>query len=269
MGSVTTKFELVDLFRKLGINKGDDVMVHSSMKSLGFTVNGAVDVIDALIECVDLDRGTILMPTHTGQLTDPIGWKNHEIPKELVEIVRNSMNPFDEKLTPVRGRGIIAETLLSYPEARRSSHPLNSVGVIGKESNFYTSTHEFDEPEGVESPIGKLYKRNGAVIGIGVGIDRFTAIHLAEYIADVEYLYKENPVVLFNRKNGVNCFKRIEKYPNDSVNFVKVLPVLRDNNLIKEMQFKNGVMTYLKLMPVIDCVVKLLDENPYFLVESG
>jgi len=215
-----------------------------------------------------LDKGTIMMPAHTGQLTNPAGWERPAIPEELVEVVRNSMSLFDKKTTLVRGRGAIAEAFLSYPGVKRSEHPLNSVSAIGKKAGFYTSSHNFDEPEGMDSPIGKLYENNGAIIGIGVSVDKFTAIHLAEYIADVEYLYKNNPSVLFERKDGINCFKRIEKYPGDSDNFVKVLPILRDDNLIKEIRFKGGVMTYFKLRPVIDRIVKLLDENPYFLVES-
>ena len=269
MNFVTTKSELVELFHELGLGKGDEVMVHSSMKSLGFVVNGAIDVIDALIECVNSSKGTILMPTHTGQLTDPAYWKNPKIAKESVEIVRNSIKPFDKKLTPVRGRGVVAETLLSYPKARRSDHPLNSVGAMGRSSEFYTNSHKFDEPEGIDSPIGKLYQRNGSILGIGVGFDKFTAIHLAEYIVDVEYLYKENPIVLSGCKDGVNYFECIKKYPNNSDNFIKLLPTLRDNNLIKEVSFKNGVMTYFKLKPIVDHIVVLLDKNPYFLVESS
>jgi aminoglycoside 3-N-acetyltransferase len=269
MSLVTTKSELVELFHELGVSKGDEIMVHSSMKSLGFVINGAIDVIDALIECVDLSKGTILMPTHTGQLTDPAYWKNPKIAKESVEMVRNSIKPFDKKLTPVRGRGVVAETLLSYPKVMRSDHPLNSVGAIGRSADFYTNSHKFDEPEGIDSPIGKLYQRNGSILGIGVGFDKFTAIHLAEYIVDVEYLYKENPIVLSGCKDGVNYFECIKKYPNNSDNFIKVLPILRDNNLIKEVSFKNGIMTYFRLKPVVDHIVELLDRDPYFLVESS
>ena len=73
---VTAKEDLLQLFCQLGLNITDDVMVHSSMRSLGYVVNGAVDVIDALITVVGLDEGTILMPAHTGQLSDPSGWSS-------------------------------------------------------------------------------------------------------------------------------------------------------------------------------------------------
>ena len=256
------------MFKRLGLESGTDVMVHSSMKSLGYVVNGALDVIDALIDTIGVN-GTILMPAHTGQLTDPSKWNNPPVPKDHIKAIKENIDPFNKVLTPVRFRGIIPSTFLFYPKVERSDHPLNSVGALGKLGKYYTNEHDFDEPEGIDSPIGQLYQRNGIILGIGVGVDKFTAIHLAEYIADVEYLYKENPIVLSGCKDGVNYFERIKKYPNSSDNFIKILPTLRDNNLIKEVPFKSGVITCFKLKPTVDHIVALLDKNPYFLVESS
>ena len=64
---VTNKVELVKLFHRLELSEGDNVMVHFSMISLGVWVIGAVDVAEALIECIGLDKDTILMPVHSGQ----------------------------------------------------------------------------------------------------------------------------------------------------------------------------------------------------------
>ena len=266
MSIVTTKDELLSLFSDLGLKTGDDIMVHSSMRTLGHVVNGALDVIDALVECVDINKGTILMPSHTGQLTDPSEWTNPPLSKEHVDILTSSMLPFDKKITPIRGRGIVSETFLSYPGIRRSEHPLNSVSALGKRSSFYTNNHDFDEPEGINSPVGKLYKNNGNILGIGV--NRFTAIHLAEYIADVDYLINGNPSVLYKRKNGRNIFKQIKKYPGSSDNFNKVLPILRGENLINEKNFKLGTMTYFTIRPVIDCIVDLLKSDPKLLIRG-
>tara|TARA_B110000037_G_scaffold217813_1_gene279601 strand:+ start:285 stop:1082 length:798 start_codon:yes stop_codon:yes gene_type:complete len=263
---VTAKEDLLQLFCQLGLNITDDVMVHSSMRSLGYVVNGAVDVIDALITVVGLDEGTILMPAHTGQLSDPSGWSSPPLEKESIAIVKEKMNPLDLKLTPVRGRGVIAQSFLSYAGVKRSDHPLNSVSALGKRASFYTSSHSFDEPEGLDSPIGRLYENNGKVLGIGVGVPRFTAIHLAEYIADVAYLKVDNPSVLFKRENQKNIFKRIKKYPGESDRFTNILPILRKQQLITELEFNGHVMTSLSIKPAIDCIVNTLDKNPLFLI---
>ncbi|MDG2072931.1 MAG: AAC(3) family N-acetyltransferase [Pseudomonadales bacterium] len=63
-----------------------------------------------------------------------------------------------------------------------------------------------DEPEGLESPTERLYENNGKVLGNGVGVSPFTAIHLAEWIANLEYLSLNKPGVLFKRQNQKNIF---------------------------------------------------------------
>ncbi|MDB4188277.1 AAC(3) family N-acetyltransferase [bacterium] len=263
---VTVKEDLIQLFRKLGLKTTDDVMVHSSMRSLGHVVNGAVDVIDALTMTVGLDKGTILMPAHTGQLTDPSDWTCPPLDKKSIAVVKEKMNPLDLKLTPVRGRGVVAQSFLSFAGVKRSSHPLNSVSALGKRASFYTDSHDFDEPEGLDSPIGKLYENNGKVLGIGVGVSRFTAIHLAEYIADLDYLKVDNPSVLFKRENQKNIFKRIKKYPGESDRFTNILPILRKRKLITELEYNGHVMTCLSIKPVIDCIVNKLKKNSLFLI---
>ena len=263
---LTSKEDLVNLFKDLGINISDDVMVHCSLKSLGNVINGPLDVIDALLEVVDINKGTILMPAHSGQITDPRDWKNPPLSKKDVDVVRAKMKPFDKDITPSRGRGIVAQTFLSYKNVNRSNHPLNSVSALGKKADLYTTYHDFDEPEGISSPIGRLYSNNGKVLGIGVGVNSFTAIHLAEYIAEVNYLKNNNPSVLFERKNGKNLFRKIKRYPGNSDKFINVLPMLREKKLIKEINFNNDIMTIISIKPVVDRIVEILRENPKFLV---
>ena len=72
---IYTKKDLIRIFRKIGIDKGMNLIVHSSLSSLGYVVNGANDVIDALLETIGKD-GTLMMPSHTGDKTDPADWKN-------------------------------------------------------------------------------------------------------------------------------------------------------------------------------------------------
>jgi aminoglycoside 3-N-acetyltransferase len=265
---VTTKKELIIAFKDIGLHTGTDLMVHSSLKSLGYVVNGASEVIDAIIECIGINQGTLLMPTHTGQLTDPSFWKKPVFTPSQARVIKENMLPFDKEKTQVRGRGILSTTLLTYPLVERSNHPLNSVGALGKKAKFYTEEHDFDSPEGINSPIGKLYQANGKVLGIGVGVNRFTSIHLAEYLMDLDYLYKDNPVVLYENKEGENIFNRIKKYPGDSENFNKILPTLREKKIIFEKKFKLGVLTCFSIKPVIDAIVELLQENPDFLIKE-
>tara|TARA_B100001964_G_C14145202_1_gene559352 strand:+ start:827 stop:1108 length:282 start_codon:yes stop_codon:yes gene_type:complete len=86
--SISTKKNLIKLFKRLGLNKGDNVIVHSSMKTLGTIVNGAIDVVESLIETVGKQKGTILMPSHSGQMTDPIFGKTLSYQKNIYIFIK-------------------------------------------------------------------------------------------------------------------------------------------------------------------------------------
>lgn len=55
------KQDLINGFCKAGINKGDEIEVHSSLSSFGYVDGGAETVISALKETVG-DNGSIFMP---------------------------------------------------------------------------------------------------------------------------------------------------------------------------------------------------------------
>ncbi len=55
------KQDLINDFCKAGINKGDEIEVHSSLSSFGYVDGGAENVISALKEAVG-DNGSIFMP---------------------------------------------------------------------------------------------------------------------------------------------------------------------------------------------------------------
>lgn len=55
------KQDLMNGFCKAGINKGDEIEVHSSLSSFGYVDGGAENVISALKEAVG-DNGSIFMP---------------------------------------------------------------------------------------------------------------------------------------------------------------------------------------------------------------
>ena len=256
---ITTKKDLIDIFYKLGLRSNIHVMVHSSLSSLGYVVNGAEDVIGALLEVIG-KNGTLMMPAHTGQLTDPADWKNPSIEPDQINIVRENLKPF-WKYTPIRNRGIIPETFLTYISIRRSKHPLNSVIAQGFYADYFTREHLLHESEGLKSPIGKFYNSRGYILLLGVTLARCTAIHLAEFIADVPYLKQSNVKVL----TGANEFTRLEKYPSNSEYFDKVRKDAPD--LFTVLPFRNSELIFFPIHPVVDFVVSKLCEDEMYLMK--
>ncbi len=178
-GPFTVKSLAFDL-RNLGLLAGDTVIVHSSLSSIGYVVGGAQAVVLALLEVIGTD-GTLVVPTHSGDLSDPSGWENPPVPEAWWSVIRESMPAFDDKLTPTRKMGAIPEVVRRLPGALRSDHPALSFCAVGPNAEVITSGHELAFGFGEASPLARLYDHNARVLLLGVGHDRNTSLHLAEY----------------------------------------------------------------------------------------
>ena len=180
---VTVERTIADL-RALGVDSGT-VLVHSSLSALGWVSGGPPAVVDALMEAVTPD-GTLVMPTHTTQYTDPSYWEAPPVPDDWVEEIRTSRPPYRPAVTPTRGMGAIPECFRTYPDVRRSRHPTYSFAAWGADAEFVVGDHEFDHGLGEGSPLARVYDRDGIVLMLGTGFDTNTSLHLAEHRADRE-----------------------------------------------------------------------------------
>jgi len=168
---------------ELGVTPGMVLLVHSSLSSLGFVSGGPVAVILAFEEVLG-PEGTLIMPTHSGDLTDPEKWENPPVPVEWHEIIRQTMPAYDPDLTPTRKMGKISETFRKHPGSLRSSHPHMSFAALGKQAEIITKDHDLDFALGENSPLARIYDLKGWILLMGVGHDNNTSLHLAEVRAE-------------------------------------------------------------------------------------
>jgi aminoglycoside 3-N-acetyltransferase len=157
------------------------VMVHTSLRSFGEPINGGPDaVLDAL-----LSRGcTVLVPS----FTEP---QFGVVPPHSMRPLRNGVDyavlPEETAIKGAAytvdcglinsGMGAVPTRLIARTGVRRGRHPLNSFAALGPRSSELIDSQA---PTDVYAPIRALMELRGAVLLIGVGLNRMTALHLAE-----------------------------------------------------------------------------------------
>lgn len=178
-----TAATLAEDLRALGVREGSVVMAHASLSALGFVVGGAEAVVDALRSAVG-PTGTIVVPTHSGQLSDPAGWENPPVPADWIRTIRDHLPAFDPARTATRSMGAVPEALLRLPDSVRSAHPHVSIAASGPHAFAIIEPHDLAPAMGVGSPLSRLVDLEVDVVLLGVGHANNTLLHLCEYLAE-------------------------------------------------------------------------------------
>ena len=169
-GKIITKADLIHAFQAIGIEKGDVLLVHSSLSAIGYVENGPKDVVDALLEAIGAD-GHLLMP-------------NSPNASFQLDYIRQ-LDLFDVKNSP-SALGAISEWFRKLPNAERSAHPTEPVSCIGPEANWFVSDH-FGQltPYNSNSPFSKVIQRKGKILYLGVSLSNAgTNLHTLEDAVD-------------------------------------------------------------------------------------
>ena len=170
-----------DLVR-LGVANGMTLIVHSSLRSIGWVDGGAAAVVRALLESVGAG-GTLVMPCATPDCADPATWTHRKVPEERLSEARDGLSSFDPRTTPT-SMGAVPETFRTWPHALRSNHPLESICALGPAASAITRDHPLAFSEGEGGPFGRLHELGSWILLIGVGFNRCTALHFAESLVE-------------------------------------------------------------------------------------
>jgi len=177
-----TKKEISGAILQLGL-KDKCVCLHSSMKSFGDEVKGgADDIIDSF-----LDNGcTLLVPTFSYNyiLRPPENSRpaqnGYDYDNPLPDWGRDLVFLPENDGLSKSDMGAIPSAVLEYEERIRGNHPICSFTAIGP---YAKELVKGQAPMDVYAPLRELALFHGFILLMGVGLNRMTAIHLAEQMA--------------------------------------------------------------------------------------
>jgi len=176
-----TRSTLVTHLRKLGVSAGDTIILHASVKAIGWIVGGPDVVIQALLDVLG-PQGTLMMY---------VGWEDSPYdlakwPKDLQQAYLEECPPFDPATSRAyRKWSILTEYLRTWPGAFRSSNPEASCTAVGARAGWITENHPLQYGYGPGSPLAKLCEAKGKVLLLGAPFNTITLLHYAEHIANV------------------------------------------------------------------------------------
>lgn len=255
---VTRKSISEDL-KNLGIEKGDTLLVHSSLSSLGWVCGGAQAVTMALIDAVG-EEGTLVMPTHSGDWSDPVEWGNPPVPEKWHEIIRDNMPAYDPDLTPTRGMGEIPELFRTLPNALRSNHPLVSFSATGKFKEKVTENHSLTPQLGMESPLGILYNlEKTKVLLLGAGYDSCTSFHVGETLIGDKISKSRTGSAIYEK--GERVWKWFDDYEYNSDDFLELGKAFESKYKVRKKLVGNAECRLFSLKEAVDFSKEWLLEN--------
>jgi aminoglycoside 3-N-acetyltransferase len=236
------------------------LLVHSSLSALGWVCGGSVAVILAL-ESVLGPRGTLVMPTHSGHLSDPADWENPPVPQAWWGLIRQTMPAYDPDLTPTRGTGAVPECFRKQKGVRRSLHPQVSFSAWGAQTAATIEGHSLDFGLGEDSPLARLYELEGSVLLLGVGHENNTSLHLAEYRANYPSKRVKKcgaPVLVKGHRKWVE-FQDIEL---DETDFGEIGECFaRETGLVRQGRVACATALLVPQRPLVDYAVQWVERN--------
>lgn len=167
----------------LGINKGDTVLVHSSLRSLGGA--SPEEVINGLLLALGED-GTLVFPALSYMHCNP------------------SKPTFDYYKTPSNVGALPEFFRTSVEGVVRSLCPTHSCCAVGKNADYIVSGHILDNtPCGENSPFRRLMQLGGKILFIGCGMRPNTSMHAVEELSCPDYLFGDDASYTITDRDGV------------------------------------------------------------------
>lgn len=236
--------------RQVGVSQGDGLLIHSSIQMLGKPTCG-VPAYVSVIQKLTTDTGTLVVPAFT-----------LDYPR---------IREFDRQRTPSKGMGDLSEYVRQLPETLRTSHPLQSVAVLGYHAEDLSVRDTLSAFES-GSVFARMLELDFKLLLLGAGIQAASMVHYCEAAARVPYRkWVDFPGRIM--ENGQWIQKTYKMYAR----ILEIDPQLQlepiQLELVRlgawqEVPLNYGKIACCKLADFVNACMSLLEKDPWILVSN-
>lgn len=169
-----SRADIVAALRRVGVENGDLLLVHSALSAFGHIAGGTETVLAALAEAAGPD-GTVLLPSfrRSSCLLNGINKKWEHRPSD----VHDDGSPSMRKVVGV----LTGAFLRSHPEAPRGAHVSHPWTGFGPKAAEIVLAQRRDEPPASESSaLGAALRLGGKILHLGSPVGHTTFLHYIE-----------------------------------------------------------------------------------------
>lgn len=249
-----------DSINDVGLSKGSNLMIHSSLMHLGLISDTKLkEYPNKIFECISQrigEEGTICVPAafyHYGSHKKPFHLENSPVSNLL---------------------GVLSKYVNKLPNSERSINPIFSVAAIGKHAKKICNISH-GSAFGPNSAWDILFKMNAEILYIGCDLRSSTFLRYVEHIFGVPYLYNK----LFNipvYKNSQKIEVKITaplRYSHcpaiyDKKKWKLFEDILKSKGSLKVKNIGNGKIMLVKMNDFFDEAINLLTKDFYFFLKE-
>lgn len=247
---VLTQDRIAADLRHLGVQPGDVLMIHSSLRNMGHVVDGAPTVVDALLEVLG-PAGTLVGPSF-----------NYETALDPNFVLDLPNTPSD--------MGAIADEIRRRAGTNRSRHLTHSLSAIGPQAETIVNA-DGKTAWSADGPLGTVFKLSGRFLLLGVTYQSFTACHVLEVAFRLRYRKLDTLRRRLRRSDGSLVpfdsvvYLRDVGYPG--YDFNRAGQAMEDARITSVAPVGNAVARLIPAQPMCTFATPRVKRDPDFLLQ--
>lgn len=242
--------QLISCLQDVGLAEGDGVLVHSAIQFLGRPENGPATYLSAIRQVIG-PEGTVAVPAF-----------NFIFARE---------GRYDPQNSPADGMGSFSEYVRQLPEARRTSHPLQSLAVTGRYAEDLAGR---DTPSAFDagSAFERMLELDFKLLLLGATINAASMFHYSEQRFQVPYRYWKDFSGLVRTNQGwqeKTCRMYVRDLELDPrLTEEPVQKLLEQRSQWRSVTLNYGKISACKIRDYSKAVDDLLSADPWSLVTN-